>query len=123
MPMYFVNVDYNYKSPNGQSEFCWTVREFDLSELLSDQLHAMLEEIGHMKSDVFNLNLTAFTPVDTQNTDNRQCDKLKAALERIAGINWRDGLVGLDNPTDFAERQAALFALGTARDIAREAIK
>lgn len=45
-----------------------------------------------------------------------------AALEKIAKLKWRDNLRGLDKPTDFADRQAALFALGDAQSIARAAI-
>lgn len=48
--------------------------------------------------------------------------KMLSALEDILSINWRDGLEGLDRPTDFAERQAAIHALGKAKDIARKAI-
>lgn len=45
-----------------------------------------------------------------------------SALKDILSINLRDELEGLDRPTDFAERQAAIHALGKAKDIARKAI-
>ena len=48
--------------------------------------------------------------------------KMLSALKDILSINWRDGLKGLDRPTDFAERQEAIRALGKAKDIARKAI-
>ncbi len=48
--------------------------------------------------------------------------EMLSALKEILNINWRDGLAGLERPTDFAERAAALRALGEATDIARAAI-
>lgn len=52
----------------------------------------------------------------------RQRDELLAALERIESINWKRSLQGLDRPTDFAEREAAVSSLGEAKTIARNAI-
>ena len=49
-------------------------------------------------------------------------NEMLSALKDIMSINWRDGLEGLDRPTDFAERQSAIHALGKAKDIARKAI-
>ncbi len=46
--------------------------------------------------------------------------EMLSALKEILNINWRDDLEGLDRPTDFAERQAALRALGKATDMARK---
>jgi hypothetical protein len=51
-----------------------------------------------------------------------QLDELRAAMANIAHLKWRDHLEGLDRPTDFAEREAALRAFGDAQSIAREAI-
>lgn len=48
--------------------------------------------------------------------------EMLSALKDILSINWSDGLKGLDRPTDFAERQEAIRALGKAKDIARKAI-
>lgn len=83
MQSYFVNVVYNYKSPTGQSKFCWSVKEFDLSKKISDQLYVMLEEIGHAKDDVFNLNLTAFTPVGSVEKDDALVAQMLEALEMV----------------------------------------
>ena len=51
-----------------------------------------------------------------------RCDELLAALDDITKIKWRDGLAGIDRPTDFAERESAIRALGSAMIIARSAI-
>jgi len=48
--------------------------------------------------------------------------QLLAALTKISKLDWSERLIGLDRPTDFAERQAALFAFGDAVQIARKAI-
>lgn len=53
---------------------------------------------------------------------NHRCDELLAALDDITKIKWRDGLTGIDRPTDFAERESAIRALGSAMTIARSAI-
>lgn len=45
------------------------------------------------------------------------------ALKSIVEINWRSTLAGLDRPTDFAERQAALNAFGKAVEVAKKTIK
>lgn len=51
-----------------------------------------------------------------------QRDELLSAMATIEQLQWREGLRGLGRPTDFAEREAALRALGEARSIARQAI-
>ena len=48
---------------------------------------------------------------------------LLQALKSITQIDWRRTIAGLDRPTDFAERQAALHAFNSAVKIAKEAIK
>ena len=48
---------------------------------------------------------------------------LLQALKAITQIDWRRTIAGLDRPTDFAEREAALQAFGSAVGIARKAIK
>lgn len=53
---------------------------------------------------------------------NHRCDELLAAMDDITKIKWRDGLAGIDRPTDFAERESAIRALGSAMTIARTAI-
>lgn len=47
---------------------------------------------------------------------------LLEALKSITQINWRSTIAGLDRPTDFAERQAALNAFYHAINIAKETI-
>lgn len=48
---------------------------------------------------------------------------LLESLKYITQIKWRSTLAGLDCPTDFAEREAALSAFGTAVEIAKKTIK
>lgn len=48
---------------------------------------------------------------------------LLEALKSITQIKWRSTLAGLDRPTDFAEREAALLAFYHALDIAKETIQ
>lgn len=48
--------------------------------------------------------------------------ELIEALTTITQIDWKKSLVGLDRPTDFAERQSALHAFGSAVEIAKKAI-
>ena len=52
-----------------------------------------------------------------------QLHSVKEAFEKIIDIEWRDGLRHLDNPTDYAERVAALSALSDAKVIAKQALK
>ncbi|MFR9719917.1 hypothetical protein ACL00X_11230 [Aeromonas diversa] len=55
-------------------------------------------------------------------TLEQQRDELLAALEDIRALDWRSRLRGLDRPTDFAEREAAVSTVGEAATIARQAI-
>lgn len=47
---------------------------------------------------------------------------LLEALKSITQIKWRSTLAGLDRPTDFAEREAALRSFYNAVDIAERTI-
>jgi len=61
-------------------------------------------------------------PVDEIAKLKSKNSEMLSALKDILSINWRDELKGLDRPTDFAERQEAIRALGKATDIARMAL-
>jgi hypothetical protein len=48
--------------------------------------------------------------------------RLRSALAERESLDWRDGLHGLDRPTDFAERESAVRCVGRAASIAKAAI-
>lgn len=68
------------------------------------------------------LDKSAMLVIQENKDLKHRCDELLAALDDITKIKWRDGLAGIDRPTDFAERESAIRALGSAMTIARTAI-
>lgn len=61
----FYNFQYNYGHEQGQPKYAWGIDEFDLEKPLVPQLVA---KTGFHELDVFNVNLTAFNPVITEQT-------------------------------------------------------
>lgn len=59
----FYNCNYNHGSPTGQSKFVWGFGYFDL---IGDEVKPLSQQIIEIakldESEVFNLNLTSFTP-------------------------------------------------------------
>jgi len=67
----FYNANYNYGAYDGQSKFVWGFSWFyllDSSEPLTEQI---LKAAKLEKSDVFNLNLTAFTPFTNETLEGK----------------------------------------------------
>jgi hypothetical protein len=62
----FYNVNFNLGDYSGQSKFAWGFSVFDLSDEtpLTEQI---LKQLDYHSDQVFNLNLTAFTPVGDVN--------------------------------------------------------
>lgn len=63
----FYNVNFNLGGYDGQSKFAWGFSVFDLSESEAPLKEQVLSKLGYPEDQVFNLNLTAFTPVDEIN--------------------------------------------------------
>ena len=61
----FYNVNYNHGHPDGQSKFQWGFGWFELlgdCVPLTDQIKDKIVDGDTNAADIYNLNLTAFTP-------------------------------------------------------------